>query len=129
MPSMILQPIVENAVKHGIADIDRPGEILLKVEQYEDHLRILVKDNGVGMTEEKMKEVLSGIGNTAEDESSTGIGLHNVISRLWLYYGQENLLTIHCDGTDKGTEVRIVIPRLASARRKGANHVSNTYSG
>ncbi len=129
VPSMILQPIVENAVKHGIADIDRPGEILLKVEQYEDHLLILVKDNGVGMTEEKMKEVLSGIGNKAEDESSTGIGLHNVISRLWLYYGQENLLTIHCDGTDKGTEVRIVIPRLASARRKGANHVSNTYSG
>lgn len=129
VPSMILQPIVENAVKHGIADIDRPGEILLKVEQYEDHLLILVKDNGVGMTEEKMNEVLSGTDNTAEDDNSTGIGLHNVISRLWLYYGQENLLTIHCDGTDKGTEVRIVIPRLASARRKGAKHVSNTYSG
>lgn len=129
VPSMILQPIVENAVKHGIADIDRPGEILLKVEQYEDYLLILVKDNGLGMTEEKIKEVLSGVVNTAEDDSSTGIGLHNVISRLWLYYGQENLLTIHCDGTDKGTEVRIVIPRLASARRKGANHVSNTYSG
>lgn len=129
VPSMILQPIVENAVKHGIADIDRPGEILLKVEQYEDYLLILVKDNGVGMTEEKIKEVLSGVGNTAEDDSKAGIGLHNVISRLWLYYGQENLLTIHCDGTDKGTEVRIVIPRLASARRKGANHVSNTYSG
>lgn len=129
VPSMILQPIVENAVKHGIADIDRPGEILLKVEQYEDYLLIMVKDNGVGMTEEKIKEVLSGVGNTAEDDSKAGIGLHNVISRLWLYYGQENLLTIHCDGTDKGTEVRIVIPRLASARRKGANHVSNTYSG
>ncbi len=129
VPSMILQPIVENAVKHGISDIDRPGEILLKVEQYEDYLLIVVKDNGVGMTEEKIKEVLSGVVNTAEDDTSTGIGLHNVISRLWLYYGQENLLTIHCDGTDKGTEVRIVIPRLASARRKGANHVSNTYSG
>jgi sensor histidine kinase YesM len=129
VPSMILQPIVENAVKHGISDIDRPGEILLKVEQYEDYLLIVVKDNGVGMTEEKIKEVLSGVVNTAEDDSSTGIGLHNVISRLWLYYGQENLLTIHCDGTDKGTEVQIVIPRLASARRKGANHVSNTYSG
>lgn len=129
VPSMVLQPIVENAVKHGISDIDWPGEILLKVEQYEDYLLIVVKDNGVGMTEEKIKEVLSGVVNTAEDDTSTGIGLHNVISRLWLYYGQENLLTIHCDGTDKGTEVRIVIPRLASARRKGANHVSNTYSG
>lgn len=129
VPSMILQPIVENAVKHGISDIDWPGEILLKVEQYEDYLLIVVKDNGVGMTKEKIKEVLSGVVNTAEDDTSTGIGLHNVISRLWLYYGQENLLTIHCDGTDKGTEVRIVIPRLASARRKGANHVSNTYSG
>jgi two-component system, sensor histidine kinase YesM len=57
VPSMILQPIVENAVKHGISDIDRPGEILLKVEQHEDHFLIVVKDNGVGMTKEKIKEV------------------------------------------------------------------------
>lgn len=129
VPSMILQPIVENAVKHGISDINRAGEILLKVDQYEDYLLIVVKDNGVGMTEEKIREVLSGNASAGEDDSSTGIGLHNVISRLWLYYGQENLLTIHCDGADKGTEVRIIIPRVASAKRKGANHVSNTYSG
>lgn len=129
VPSMILQPIVENAVKHGIADIDRDGEILLKVDQFEEYLLIIVKDNGVGMSEEKIKEVLSGNYNTVEDDNSTGIGLHNVISRLQLYYGQENLLTLHCDGTDKGTEVRIVIPKLASEKRKGANHVSNTYSG
>jgi two-component system, sensor histidine kinase YesM len=129
VPSMILQPIVENAVKHGISDIDRPGEILLKVEQHEDHFLIVVKDNGVGMTKEKIKEVLSNSNDTEEKyESSTGIGLHNVISRLWLYYDQENLLTIHCDGPDKGTEVRIIIPRNKSSKRKGANHVSNTYS-
>lgn len=128
VPSMILQPIVENAVKHGISDIDRPGEILLKVEQHEEHFLIVVKDNGVGMTEEKIKEVLSGEKVTEENEGSTGIGLHNVISRLCLYYEQDDLLTIHCDGPEKGTEVRIIIPLDASARRKGANHVSNTYS-
>lgn len=129
VPSMILQPIVENAVKHGIADIDRAGEILLKVEQYEDYLVIIVKDNGAGMPEEKIKEVLSGNSVSEDDDNSTGIGLHNVISRLGLYYGLENLLALYCDGPDKGTEVRITIPKFAGARRKGANRVSNTYSG
>ncbi|MGB8451467.1 MAG: histidine kinase [Anaerocolumna sp.] len=129
VPSMILQPIVENAVKHGISDIDRMGEILLKVDNYEEKLIIIVKDNGVGMSEHKITEILSGNWNPSEkDNYSTGIGLNNVISRLRLYYNQENLLTIHSEGVSMGTEVRIVIPKKESVRWKGANHVSNSYS-
>jgi sensor histidine kinase YesM len=121
VPSMILQPIVENSVKHGICDIDRSGEILLKVDNHGDYLTILVKDNGVGMSEAAINELMSGDWKaSAKYSTSTGVGLNNVISRLRLYYGQDHLLTIHSDGIDKGTEVRIVIPKQESAIRKGA---------
>lgn len=129
VPSMILQPIVENAVKHGIAGIDRTGLILLRVEEHEEYISIMVKDNGVGMARERIEEILSGNFSLKNQEGpSTGIGLNNVISRLKLYYGQENLITITSEGAEQGTEVRVVIPKHEGAKRKGANHVPNSYS-
>lgn len=129
VPSMILQPIVENSVKHGICNIDHIGEILLKVDDYEDHLIILVKDNGIGMSEDKIAEVMSEhLYLCEENEDSTGIGLNNVINRLRLYYGKEDLLTIHSDGIDQGTEIRIVIPKQQLSSRKGVGYVPNSDS-
>lgn len=110
VPSMILQPIVENAVKHGISGIDRAGEILLKVVKEGEYLTIIIKDNGVGISEDKIANILSGdIKSTEKKVNSTGVGLNNVISRLQLYYGQDKLLTINSKGKDMGTEVRIII--------------------
>lgn len=129
VPSMILQPIVENAVKHGISGIDRVGEILLRVDNYEDFLIIIIKDNGSGMTEGKIAEIMTGSLNSSDKIStSAGIGLYNVISRLRLYYGRENLVTIHSDGQGRGTEVRIIIPKQEKANWKGANDVSYNNS-
>ncbi len=127
VPSMILQPIVENAVKHGIRDIGCDGEIHLKVEEWKDDLLISISDNGAGMTQEKIKEILSDDSSTsAVDTDSTGIGLTNVMSRLRLYYGREDLLTIHSEGRDLGTEIRIVIPKQGHNRQKGASYVPNS---
>lgn len=129
IPSMILQPIVENAVKHGISDIDWAGEIILKVDNSDNDLIIIVKDNGIGMTEEQIDGILSGKKDFKEkNTNSTGVGLVNVISRLRLYYGKENLLTIYSAGPDMGTEIRIVIPRQDKAIRKGAYNVPDSYS-
>jgi sensor histidine kinase YesM len=129
VPSMILQPIVENAVKHGISDIERAGEIVLKVQNEDNYISIVVKDNGIGMSEEQISRILSGDQEDSEENAySTGVGLYNVISRLRLYYRQDDRLTIHSDGPDKGTEVRIVIPKQENAIRKGAKHVPNSYS-
>lgn len=111
VPSMILQPIVENAVNHGIRDIDWEGKIHLTVERKEDYIRISVRDNGVGMPEEKISQLLSGgLNKTAEDGDSTGIGMNNVISRLELYYEQQDLVEIYSEGEGKGTEVIVRIP-------------------
>ena len=111
VPSMILQPVVENAVNHGIRDIEWEGKIHLTVTGDADYIRISVKDNGKGMTPEQIESVLSGNKEHGNDQSdSTGLGMNNVISRLELYYEEPGLVEINSDGENKGTEVVIYIP-------------------
>lgn len=99
IPSMILQPLVENAVNHGIRNIEWQGEIHLKVFDREDRIEIQVEDNGRGMTEEQIKEIMTENHMSVSSES-TGIGLGNVISRLRLYYGMDYGVN---RGADQGT--------------------------
>ena len=111
MPSMILQPVVENAVNHGIRDIEWEGKIHLTVTGDADYIRISVKDNGKGMTQEQIEGVLSGNREHRNEEGdSTGIGMNNVISRLELYYEESGLMEINSEGEGKGTEAVIYIP-------------------
>jgi sensor histidine kinase YesM len=111
IPSMILQPIVENAVQHGIHDCMETGWIRLKVHQEGAFLRITVCDNGEGMTEEMIRAVMEGRAHTGdENRYSTGIAMDNVIHRLQLYYNQEHLLQIESEGIGKGTQVTILLP-------------------
>ena len=111
MPSMILQPVVENAVNHGIRDIEWEGKIHLTVTGDADYIRISVKDNGKGMTQEQIEGVLSGNRERRNEEGdSTGIGMNNVISRLELYYERDGLMEIYSEGEGMGTEVVINIP-------------------
>ena len=127
MPSMILQPIVENAVNHGIRDVDWEGRIWLTVKSSEDGVQVSIRDNGQGMTKERIAEVLEGKsregkgGRTENVEGkgregrngqrdSTGIGMDNVISRMELFYGRSGLLQILSDGPGTGTEIRFTMP-------------------
>ncbi len=111
VPSMIIQPIVENAVNHGIRNIDWEGTIHLDIRSKGNQIRISVKDNGKGIEKERIRQILSGEIRSEEDQGdSTGIGMNNVISRLELYYNRKNLLTIESQGENQGTEVVIAIP-------------------
>lgn len=107
VPSMMLQPIVENAVTHGIHNIEWEGCIFLHIEKEDKNIRISVRDNGAGITGERIEQIRKG---EIQEGTSTGIGLNNVISRLELYYKQENLLEIFSPGENQGTEVVITIP-------------------
>jgi sensor histidine kinase YesM len=106
MPGMILQPIVENCVNHGIREMGSEGKIFLKVYQAQNAVCISVKDNGIGMSSETIDKVLRG---TYRQEGmaagSNGIGLDNVISRLRLFTKNENVMEIFSEGEGKGTEV------------------------
>ncbi|MDO4320886.1 MAG: histidine kinase [Lachnospiraceae bacterium] len=112
LPSMILQPLVENAVNHGIRGVEWEGYIWLKVKRTESGgLLISIRDNGQGMTQERIREVMEGkVREKKELKDSTGIGMDNVISRLELFFGRKNLLQIYSDGPGKGTEIDILIP-------------------
>lgn len=111
IPSMILQPIVENAVNHGIHNIDWEGTIHLLLRREGDRIRISVRDNGKGISEERIAQILNGEIKKQESEGdSTGVGMYNVISRLELYYEQKNLVEIYSEGENRGTEIVILIP-------------------
>lgn len=111
VPSMILQPLIENAVNHGIRNIEWKGKIWLTIEKRDQLLFISIKDNGVGMTKECIEEVMLGKREEKQGiEESTGIGLNNVKSRLELYYGTGNIMTMESEGKNKGTEVKLTIP-------------------
>jgi len=120
MPSMTLQPLVENAVTHGIRNISWPGNIRLSVKNQEDAIEIRIDDNGKGIEKDKLKRIQEGV-RIQEDTASTGIGIYNVISRLELYYNKKELFSIVSEGEDQGTSVILRIPK------KGEEiHVSDT---
>ena len=111
IPKMSIQPLVENACKHGIQNIKGQGNIIVEVKLYEEdfekNLKISVKDNGIGISEEKVAEILM---NLEEDIYTTGsIGIRNVYRRLKLYYGKDFKFFIESK-KDKGTNVSFIIP-------------------
>ena len=111
IPSMILQPLVENAVQHGIHDCMETGWIRMEIHRNGEMLDVTVSDNGAGMTEEMIARVMAGRADqNEEDRFSTGIAVRNVIDRLQLYYKEENMFTIESDGPGKGTRVHIILP-------------------
>lgn len=110
MPSMILQPIVENSINHGIKEMEGRGKIILHVYEEDDEVYVSVKDNGTGMTKEMIDKVLSE--KLKEEEKPApagahGIGMDNVIKRIRLFTGREDSINILSEGEDMGTEVII----------------------
>ncbi len=111
MPGMILQPIVENSVNHGIREMAGRGRIDLSIYRMDDLACISIKDNGVGMTRETIKSILDGTYEDIDIKSdSNGIGMDNVIARLKLFTGSEDVMSIISEGKNMGTEVIVYLP-------------------
>lgn len=111
VPSMILQPIVENSFKYGIKDLEDLGRIELTVQRIGDKIRIAVWDNGRGIEKERIQEVLNMTDSIRlERKESGGVGLHNVRERLRLFFNNQAVLDIESEGLGMGAEVVITIP-------------------
>jgi sensor histidine kinase YesM len=116
VPSMILQPLVENSFHYGIRNIEWRGRIELSVYQKEGEICISIWDNGAGMEPERIRQVLSGRARETEPASgSNGVGVRNVIERLKLYFHGQAKLQIFSEGVNTGTEVLITIPGMIRA--------------
>ena len=106
---LVLQPIVENSIFHGIFENRNNPEGIIQITGRfeEDAIVIAVQDNGVGMTKETADGILSSEGN----DNNKGYGLGNIDRRIKLYYGQQYGLTFHCR-PNQGTLVEIRIPPI-----------------
>jgi two-component system, LytTR family, sensor kinase len=106
MPSMLLQPLIENSIKHGLASKIDEGRIFIRSRLTDSKLIVEVEDNGVGMGAAALLEKPSGLGGT-------GIGLANVAERLKVLYGDTARMTIDSH-EGKGTLIRLRLPLLQS---------------
>ena len=108
IPKISLQPLVENALYHGIKNKRGMGSIVITGKRIMDDVILTVIDNGIGMTKERLEEVLEVLserGNNGKDI----YGLYNVNERLHLYFGEEygvSIQSLHM----RGTKVTIKIP-------------------
>ena len=104
-----IQPLIENAIYHGIDRMVDVGRIDITVKEAEDQpqdILIIVSDNGVGMTAEQCRKILQ-----KDRSDSGGIGVKNVNDRLKIYFGEAYGLTIQSE-LDEGTTVSVRIPKI-----------------
>ncbi len=116
IPKLTLQPIVENALYHGLKVKRAKGFIHILGELDGDCMRLIVRDNGVGMEEDELKELREEISRPCK-ETERGFGLANVNERIRMYYGNEYGMTIEST-KGKGTEVEIVIPAIRAEEKE-----------
>ncbi|WP_307847792.1 sensor histidine kinase [Metabacillus bambusae] len=108
IPPLIIQPLVENAVIHGLENNECGGEVCVNTKMIEEGLLVDVTDNGIGISEEKQKAI-NILLNEQEEKEGIRIGLRNVHQRLQLRYGKITGLTIDSkEGI--GTKISFIIP-------------------
>lgn len=105
---LMLQPLVENAIYHGMEFMDGDGEIYVKVYREAEELWFLVRDNGLGMTPEQTAGLL-GEKHHVSSRRGSGIGVKNVNERIKLYFGEKYGLSIQSE-PDEGTTIMIHLP-------------------
>lgn len=108
IPKITLQPIVENAILHGILGrTGREGTIAIQGKRSGDSIQLLIKDDGIGMHERQISDVMAGISRSKIGGS--GYGVKNVIERIRHYFGDPASLTYRST-PGHGTEVEITFP-------------------
>jgi len=108
VPSMILQPLIENAIRHGIGPKIEGGTITLRSRRQNGRLAVEVIDDGLGFPDERRPELFD-----------SGIGIRNVRERLKALYGQEFAFAID-SSPGKGTAIRMEIPEVAVSEKAAA---------
>lgn len=105
---LVVQPLVENAIYHGVEYMGGDGEIVVEAYLQDENLYIAVKDNGLGMPKEVVEKLLEK--HDSSKEKGSGIGLRNVQERIQLYFGNQYGLIIESE-PDEGTTITMHIPK------------------
>lgn len=115
VPKYLIQPLIENSINHGFSETHQKIVINVEIKRKDDKLIIVVSDNGVGMKEEKVREINKFINDSQEGprlhnhiESNSGIALSNINRRLKLLYGVHSKVLINST-IGLGTKVKIIL--------------------
>lgn len=117
LPKLTLQPIVENSIYHGIERKIGNGNVRIKIETTSTRLIITISDNGIGMTEERLREINDKLGSTTleyikpDSEAHGGIAVVNVNNRIKLLFGEEYGICMYST-LQVGTDVEITLPLI-----------------
>lgn len=120
---LLLQPIVENAIYHGIKQKSGKGKIIIRCAPIDQCILIEVKDTGIGMSSEQLELLTAAIHGDHVKPKGKGYGLKNVNERIKIYFGKEYGLKI-TSVKEEGTIVRITIPK-----RVEGDNVAENYAG
>ena len=104
---LVLQPIIENAIYHGLKYKESKGLLIVKGYEENDNVILQIIDNGVGMDDEKLRHIFD---RHKVNYHSNGVGVYNVQQRLVLYYGS-NYGISYQSKPDEGTTATITIPK------------------
>lgn len=106
VPKLVIQPVVENAIVHGIENKIGKGFVRITGKKEKDNIVFEIVDDGIGISKEKLEELRSSV---VQESTSENIALSNINSRIKLYYGDAYGIEIFSQ-EDQGTRVRLTMP-------------------
>jgi sensor histidine kinase YesM len=112
---LLLQPIVENALVHGFANFTKDGLLTIRIRRQDSLLIIDIIDNGSGMEDQTVRQILNG--QRKSKNSFTSIGIYNTLQRLRLQYGEQSVFQI-VSYPDVGTTVHIEYPLNSNSEKE-----------
>jgi len=111
VPVLILQPLIENAIRHGLEGSDRAGRVQITIQDADSEVLVTVEDDGIGMVPADLRQLLED-----RDTETSGVGLRNVDERLRAVYGEAYGLVVET-GVGAGTEVSLRVPKSRPGAR------------
>ena len=115
IPRFVIQPLVENAIVHGVEPKETGGAVRVKIYKRNDRVIIKIIDNGVGIPKEVIEQILAGSNEVYSKGQTTGIGINNVKDRLAIFYKDPNCFNLRSKN-NLGTVLIIRIPIIQEYR-------------
>ncbi|WP_010175335.1 histidine kinase [Bacillus coahuilensis] len=109
VPKMTIQPIIENYFKHGLEQDERKGHLTISCKKWENKKWISIQDNGKGMNEQEIENLMVSLHSYNATEQENGIGLKNIYDRIKIYYGIDAEFKVE-QNTTGGITVNIIVP-------------------